>query len=261
MFREISEDDIYLKEGYFLYPLEFMNRLDSRKLEALKEFCDANYFDLMIKPCITGQVRLINDPFLSLSKEINLDISLGGEAFATLEQIHAIDKALKNHPDMERVPQIGAILKISASEHLIDQHFQKASKYLIEEVQLREFSDIGITKDLIIKNTFIKERHSNWILENTLYGRAFHRIVITPHKDALEIFLKEKKRRRIFFKEEDNSGLSGIILPDLFNDEFHFLCEKNISLVELKFEILFRKKSFEIYLGKGNFEIRHEHVF
>lgn len=261
VFRGITEDDIHLNRGYFLFPLVFMNHLNSQKLELFREFCDANYYDFIPKPSITGEVRLREDPFKSLSKEFNLNIFPGGEAFATLEQIHAIDNALKTHPTLERTPQIGAISKISASKQLIDHHFQKASRYLREELKLQEFSEMGITKDLIIKNKLIKERHSNWILENTLYGIALQRIVITPHKEALETFLRERKRRRIFFKEEDDPGLSGIILPDLFNNEFHFLCKNNISLADLRFEILFRKKSFEAYLGKGNFQIRHEHVF
>lgn len=261
VFTGISLFDIHLENEYFLYPSESMDSLDKKQLKSLREFCDANYYDFIPKPCITGKVQLLNNPFKVLSKEIDLDISSSGNSFAPLEQINNIDEALKDHPRLERIPPITAITKISASKHLIDQHFKKTSKYLREEVQLHEFSHLGITKDIIIRNNLIKEHHSNWILENTLYGRAFHRIIISPHKEAFQSFLEERKRRGIFFRNEDKSDLRGIILPDPLNDEFHFLCEENISLEDLKFEILFRKKSFENYLGKGNFEIRHEHVF
>jgi superfamily I DNA and/or RNA helicase len=245
-FPEVTEDMIRINEGYFLFKSDLLKNLDKKGLEKFKKFCDSNYFDFIPKPCITGNVQLRKRPFIGLSRKLNIDIGETGQCFATLKQIKSIDEKLSDSKEAIRETRIGAISKIGASEILLNREFQRVEKYIKEKVGFRDFTNWGHQNIIVLKNVCISNQHRTWIEDNSLYD-SFHRIIITPSAGVSRGLARLKKK--------------GLELPDKINNEYHFGCNKSFSLLDLKFEIEFRKRSFNMYLGEGNFSIRHEQVF
>jgi hypothetical protein len=175
-----------------------------------------------------------------------------------LKELEDIDAELETNPDVFREQTLGAIFKIDFSETYINKQYDNAIKLLKEQMDLEPYKVEGFSKQIHLRDVFIKKDVFDAFKKNTFYSNSFHRVsfIITP--DEFEKFEQGRKNRKIYYKFEDKPNLEGIILPDPNNNVFILTFSESISLSDLQFEIFFFKNTLMRYFGKEHIQIVHE---
>lgn len=256
-FQGISKENIFLDKGYFLHNAG----LAVGNTERLHEFAEANHFEFSSKPCFSGEVILNDSPFEWVRNITGQYPNQSGALLATLDEIETLDEVLCNTPRFQREKLLGAIFKVSPSEHYILTERDKALNYLKNELKLSNISITGYYQNIILQDVFLKEAVIENLKEVSAYHRSHHRIVFKIDNEAFEAFKKNRESRNIFYSSEDESNnKQGVILPTPEGNEFSISFSGGISLSDLRFEIFHFRKSFERYFDPSDIQIKHLHI-
>jgi DNA polymerase alpha-associated DNA helicase A len=257
-FPGINMSDVHIDEGYLLYD----SQRQPIQIAKLKEFAESNYFDFSEDPCFSGRVILQDTSFNFLDKAIGKNPNRYGELFATLSEIEVIDEALKLQSDVSREPSVGAVFKVQPSRKYIEAECDRIMSYIHEVVNLNSVYTNGYFHNVVIENAFLKSQALEYIRENSAYLSSHHRIIFKINQDVFDSFLLDRKRKNVFFSDEDHSkSKKGFILPKPENNEFHIVLNGLKSLEEVRYEIVFYQKVFGRYFEIENIEVSHLHIF
>lgn len=252
-FPDISDDDIHLEEGYFLFSTDRLDYINQDRLNEFVKYCDANYFDFVPRPCLTGRVELQADPVSLLLTSRDISVSQEGVALCSLEDIEQIDHLAQQIDGFSRDPNIGAVFPINQDGDYY-LHLREALRKTVDEGEDLDHPFLEIKT--IVNQPQLKGRHLHEVIPDHFASYHEYRIVVVVEPATFDEFEVQRRQKKIFY-EGENESFRSRILPKPVGNTFHYPIRRLSKEEEPDpgFEKVWIKRSMRHYFPEGSFRV------